>query len=613
MTLPFRIIALLILLPSALCSGTDLPEITRVEPPAEVVRDTTATITGNNFPTDTGAIAVRLAKEVSVNPSFISSDKRSFLFAIPKDVPLGRYTVRVDFKSSDGRILTTVARTMAEGGQLRVMSDSRDQVKISAVDPLVGYPTENTFAFALLGEGFSERLQDNILEVAGSGELSIKKWVTGLCDESSASKRYEEPTLEFVNPRKLCFWGIPKNKHQGPIKLRVRVGEGVSETSPITLSRISKGGPLFLTLIAMAALAVLVYSFLLRIVGKHQVAGKPYGPIRALLLDKETDTYSLSKFQFLLWTAAAVFGWVYLSFSRMFVQWNFAMASIPDGLPGILAISASTTAVAVGITESKGTKGAGPVQPSMADLISTGGLVVAERFQFFVWTVLGVAAFIALVIASDPGQIQKLPEIPQNFLYLMGISSFGYLGGKLARKAGPVIDEIIANEGSLILEIHGRNLSQDAQFKIDDTDISADLLERDAGDKDAKVPRPFVVEKDDQTQEPNFAKILRLTLKSPEANRWLAGKHTLAIINRDGQRAEWEFEVKPSAEKTAGAGTAPGGGGKRPQQLTNPEYTPDIKSSDSIDGSVVSSRAFRGEICYIWALLLLRDAGLGIP
>ncbi len=129
MALPFRIIALLILLPSALCSGTDLPEIARVEPPAEVVRDTTATITGNNFPTDTGAITVRLAN-VSVSPSFISSDKRSFLFAIPKDLPLSRYTVGVDFKSSDVRILTTVARTMAEGGQLRVMSDSRDQVKI---------------------------------------------------------------------------------------------------------------------------------------------------------------------------------------------------------------------------------------------------------------------------------------------------------------------------------------------------------------------------------------------------------------------------------------------------------------------------------------------------
>src|SRR5207302_7513248 len=33
----------------------------------------------------------------------------------------------------------------------------------------------------------------------------------------------------------------------------------------------------------------------------------------------------------------------------------------------------------------------------------------------------------------------SLPEIPQNFLYLMGVSSAGYLGGKLVRKPGPVI------------------------------------------------------------------------------------------------------------------------------------------------------------------------------
>src|SRR5207253_7529989 len=48
--------------------------------------------------------------------------------------------------------------------------------------------------------------------------------------------------------------------------------------------------------------------------------------------------------------------------------------------------------------------------------------------------------YVYLVIRMNPEMANiSLPDVPQNFLYLMGVSSAGYLGGKLVRKPGPVI------------------------------------------------------------------------------------------------------------------------------------------------------------------------------
>jgi hypothetical protein len=94
-----------------------------------------------------------------------------------------------------------------------------------------------------------------------------------------------------------------------------------------------------------------------------------------------------------------------------------------------------------------------------------------QHFKFFVWTIVGVFTFLFLVVFSDPANITDLPKIPDEFLALKGISSFGYLGGKLARKPGPIIDEIAASAGSLIVEIRGRKLSRTAGLKIDGADV----------------------------------------------------------------------------------------------------------------------------------------------
>ncbi len=181
--------------------------------------------------------------------------------------------------------------------------------------------------------------------------------------------------------------------------------------------------------------------FLLRFVRKEERIGGSHYRYRMLFLDPETNTYSLSKFQFYLWTVASIFGYAYLFISRVRVQ-SAGWPDVPSTLPGIILVAAGTAVGSQIVTSTKGSKGSGEENPSIADFITSGGVVAADRLQMFLWTILGVGAFIYAVMQLAPGTITELPAVPDRLLVLMGISSAGYLGGKMARKPGPVINEI---------------------------------------------------------------------------------------------------------------------------------------------------------------------------
>ena len=197
-------------------------------------------------------------------------------------------------------------------------------------------------------------------------------------------------------------------------------------------------------------------------------------------LDKQTMSYSLSKFQLIAWTAVAIFGYMYVLLCRTLIQWDFHFPNIPNGWPTLLGVSAATTIAAVGITANRGSKGAGSLKPSFADFISTGGMVTSDRFQFFVWTLVGFVGFLLLVLLADPSALKELPDVPQGFLYLMGISAAGYVGGKVVRLPGPVIQQLQVSADpltrdaqgkeqpvNLTIDLKGENLSTDAAIQID--------------------------------------------------------------------------------------------------------------------------------------------------
>ncbi len=220
--------------------------------------------------------------------------------------------------------------------------------------------------------------------------------------------------------------------------------------------------------------------------------------------------------------------------------WRFEFTPIPERLPTMLAISAGATLAATGITQSRGSKGAGPVKPSPADFISTGGLVVGERFQFFVWRLVGCFGFLSLLIRADATTLAGLPKLPDNLLYLMGISSGGYLGGKLARKPGPVIHALSITKVErpagkptlhMILSLKGENLSEKATIKVDDKLLRDDQYVITAKKRQEEPP------------DPTFCTAVDVELT--EADDYLEGEYTLTLINRDGQAASVHFPIDP--------------------------------------------------------------------
>lgn len=235
----------------------------------------------------------------------------------------------------------------------------------------------------------------------------------------------------------LCNVPVPES---GQLLVAVRQGSRTSEVRDFTVYAWSTRAVALASGLAAILLALLV----LALVGirKKSTSGKrDYNVLQILFLDPETNTYSLSKFQFYCWTVAALFGYAYLVIGRMLVQ-HLGWPDIPGTLPGIVAIGAGTAIGSQFVTNVRGPKGSGAEPPNMSDLVSSGGVVAADRVQMLVWTVFGVAVFLLSVVQQGPGTIAGLSPVPDGMLYMMGLSSLGYLGGKLARKPGPVISEI---------------------------------------------------------------------------------------------------------------------------------------------------------------------------
>jgi len=260
--------------------------------------------------------------------------------------------------------------------------------------------------------------------------------------------------------------------------------------------------------------------------------GDKFWSLRGFLIDQDTNSYSLSKFQLTLFTLVTIFGYIYVFVCDLFVQWKFVLPPVPENLPTMLGLSVGTSVVAAGIGARIGGKGAGPESPSAADFISSGGVVLPERFQFFLWTIVSSAGVLALILASDPATVTELPKLPDGLIYLMGLSSAGYLGGKLVRGPGPSVRSIEVTRKATdkhgvgpVLEfmLTGDNLHADASFQLDDEHIPVAQVKTEP-----KTP--------EAGGNPKLCSALSVVI-TKVASHYFDGTHTLTIINPDSQAA----------------------------------------------------------------------------
>jgi hypothetical protein len=325
--------------------------------------------------------------------------------------------------------------------------------------------------------------------------------------------------------------------YTGARKISVQLAGGTaSEPVDVAFSSVGFYIPYIVTAVVVIVLLAIVY-VVLRTGDRHRISNGSEVPLaEVLLLDPATSTYSLSKLQFYAWTVAALGGYIYLSVARSLVQGQFIFADVPENLPGIVLISVGTGVLATGITGTSGGKGSGSFSPSPSDLITSGGVVAPERLQFLLWTVLGVIAFLFYTLAIGPDEITELPPIPRGFLELMGISSAGYIGGKLARGPGPKIVRMTGQvTGTQIaLKIDGAALgTKGASYLL------ADMAPASPVDK----PVTLTIDNATSVIDPSgFATHLEAKADAvPGLTLAAAQKLRFTIVNQDGEKAAWEF------------------------------------------------------------------------
>ena len=114
--------------------------------------------------------------------------------------------------------------------------------------------------------------------------------------------------------------GYKAESYQGPLTFSVQVGAGArSAEKKLTLSRMSETGVLLWSIGIFLILAYIIYRFVAAGMRDNDIHGRRYSPFWAFFIDKQTNSYSLSKFQFLLFSSVFVFGYLYVFLCRWLV------------------------------------------------------------------------------------------------------------------------------------------------------------------------------------------------------------------------------------------------------------------------------------------------------
>jgi len=464
-------------------------------------------------------------------PAEASQVSRGLLrVALPKPMRQGRYDVE---------LVTEVGQVLVKGARVKVLAT--ETPAIAKIVPHPSYAMGGIYEFELLGENFGNEAEDNVVRI-NDLPLHFEKYVTDRGRRATVADCQSLFPCLVGTRRRLQIFGLSLEKQPfyRPMRVSVQVDSLISSDQLLLLSWVRRSTPAFIAFGTLGILSILVYVLAREKVKRIRPADKWHQTIAYLFVEPETNTYSLSRLQLILWTGAAIVAYIYLAASQSLVQWKWQLADVPEGLPTLLGLSVGTTALAIGATEARGSKGAGPVHPGLGDFITTGGVLAPERMQFFLWTVLGVFGFVTATLAQDPATVTQLPKVPDNFLPLMGASAGGYLAGKFLRKPGPLIKQLDPlgpyAPGQALpagIRIVGANLSPRAQVSINGAVIPSSDLTVPASQSAAAE---FVSELE---VTPTAAAKAVAASPAPTARAGARrGVSSVRVVNPDGQAAE---------------------------------------------------------------------------
>ena len=408
--------------------------------------------------------------------------------------------------------------------KIAVSDKATDKPVITDIVPRASYPKHDKYDFDIVGENFGDSgrglkilINDTHVEFVNPPERTV---------EMSAADCGDKFPCLLWSWRRLKVSGLSLKDHsfRRPFHVSVEVDGVVSNSKQLNLSSVARSTPIFIAFAVLGALVGVVYLLCRGKAAKYVVNGRSYSVLAYIFIDSETNTYSLSRLQLILWTGAAIVAYVYLAASQFLVQWTWVMPAVPENLPTLIGFSIGTTALAIGATGARGSKGAGPLHPELADFITSGGVFAPERLQFFLWTLIGAFGFVSSTMAQDPATVTTLPPVPESFIPLMGLSSLGYLAGKVARKPGPVIKQLVPPPPYATpvtsISVIGENLSPRAQVILNGVLLETSQV------APAAIP-PAGTE---------FVTELLITLVTPVST--VPGVSLVKVVNPDGQSAE---------------------------------------------------------------------------
>ncbi len=391
--------------------------------------------------------------------------KRIIEVKIPGTIRAGIYeTSLVD---ENGRDLGII------GTRLKIAASEKAEEKpvITKIVPVASYATNGKYDFDIIGDNFGDDVR-GIKVLINDTVFVFENTLQGHAGQASVKDCGEKVPCLIWSWKKLSVRGLSlKGMHLiRPMAASLEIDGIESNRKPLVLSPVSRITPGIIAFAGLGFFTMLVYFLSRRKAAQYQVNCRSYNTIAYIFIDHETNTYSLSRLQLILWSAAAVVAYIYIAASQSLVQWNWSLCEVPENLPMLLGISAGTTALSLGTTGMWGSKGAGTIHPEPGDFITSGGVFAPERLQFFLWTVIGVFGFVTATLAQDPATMTELPKIPDSFIPLMGISSLGYLAGKIARKPGPIITQIDPPPPHVVagipIHIRGEGLSPRAHVRL---------------------------------------------------------------------------------------------------------------------------------------------------
>jgi hypothetical protein len=170
---------------------------------------------------------------------------------------------------------------------------------------------------------------------------------------------------------------------------------------------------------------------------------------------------SLARFQFLLWTFIVLFAVLGVLLIRLFMGISEIPNDIPENLLILTGISVAVPFVSNPISGIKYGERKPPTgtlrdedRRRLATMLMENDKPTVSRFQMFAWTIISIIVYLGfffsqtIFLLTDVNELE-FPDIPQIFVYLMGLSQAGYVGVKATVSKALTVTQVLPKQAHI--------------------------------------------------------------------------------------------------------------------------------------------------------------------